>query len=202
MFSLLFNKPVILYSLEAFQKAESIDGIIVAARPENVDKIKELCAKNGVSKLKAVVSGGGDRRRTVYNGLCAITDKEGFIAVHDGARPLITPRLINAVMAAAAEYGAAVPAVKARDTVKEADGEWIRATLDRERLYEAQTPQAFDLPLYRRAAALDAKVTDDGMLVEKLGVKTRLVEGDYANIKITSPGDLIIAEALIKNGVN
>jgi len=200
MFSLILNKPIILHTLEAFEKAENVNGIIVVARPDCVDKISELC--KGVSKLRAVVSGGRDRRRSILNGLSAITDADGIIAVHDGARPLVTPRLINAVIAAAKEYGAAIPAAKIRDTVKESDGERVLATLDRERLYAAQTPQAFGLSLYREAAKFDIDATDDGMLIEKLGVQARLVEGDYSNIKITCPLDLIIAEALIKNGVN
>jgi len=200
MFSLIDKKPVILRSIEAFEEADGIDEIVVIANIENIQKI--FNKTRHFHKVKAILTGGKDRRHSVLNGLSAISDRDGIIAVHDGARPLVTPRLINAVIAAAKEYGAAVPAVRIRDTVKESDGERITATLDREKLYAAQTPQAFDLELYRKAAKLDINATDDCMLIESLGVAARMVEGEYSNIKITVPTDLIIAEALIKNGVN
>jgi len=119
------------------------------------------------------------------------------MAYHDGALPLITPQVIVEVVTAAKLSSAAIPAVKVRDTIKAVSCDYVQATPDRDSLYSAQTPQVFDLQLYRQAINRQLSVTDDSMLVEQLGVKVKIVEGDYRNIKITTPLDLIIAGALL-----
>jgi 2-C-methyl-D-erythritol 4-phosphate cytidylyltransferase len=198
IFAPLLGKPVLLYSLSAFQEAKSADGIIVVSRPENADKIAALCRENKIDKFKAVVTGGESRALSVLNAVSTIGEEDGVIAVHDGARPLVTPALIDAVIAAAKEFKAAVLAVPARDTVKEAAGGFITGTPDRGRMFLAQTPQAFDLRLYREAAkTAPPDAADDGVVVESSGARVKIVAGDYRNIKITAKEDLTAAEALL-----
>jgi 2-C-methyl-D-erythritol 4-phosphate cytidylyltransferase len=181
----LNGKPVLMYSLEAFQAADSIDEIIVVGSNPGF----------GVGKLTAVVPGGLDRAQSVRNGVAAISDGScSFVAVHDGARPLVTPELINRVVWAAKEYGGAIAAIPARDTVKQVCGDFVQATLDRDSIFLAQTPQVFDLQLYRKSSGY---ATDDSGLIEKLGVKVKIVQGEYTNIKITTPEDLKIAETFL-----
>jgi 2-C-methyl-D-erythritol 4-phosphate cytidylyltransferase len=200
MFAPLSGKAVLLYSLLAFQRAGSVDEIIVAARPESAGAVEALCRENGVSKLKAVVAGGETRAQSVLNAVAAIEEEDGIIAVHDGARPLVTPRLADAAVEGAREHKAVILAVAARDTVKAVAGGFVTDTPNRENMFLAQTPQAFDLRLYRRAA-LDARfsanATDDGAIMERAGVKVKTLEGDYGNIKITSPEDFTAARALL-----
>jgi len=200
LFALINAKPVLLYSLEAFQAAKSIDSIIVVTRPENIEKVRGFA----IPKLVGIVAGGADRAQSVLNGLGAINrdDNAGaIVAVHDAARPLVTPVLIDEAVAAAKQYKAAIPAVPVRDTVKTAVDGFIVSTPERQCLFSAQTPQAFDLELYRAAAEnvalIDTTITDDSMLVERLGVKVKILQGSYSNIKITTPEDLLIAEALV-----
>jgi len=189
----LAGKPVILRTLDAFKKASGICEIIIVAKRESFAEIAALC--EGVT----VITGGNSRGESVLNGINAINAADGIVAVHDAARPLVKPELIDRVIAAAAEYGAAVAAVKIRDTVKEVNDGFIAATYDREKLYAAQTPQAFDLRLYREAAAKGVDVTDDSTLFERIGVKVKIIGGDYGNIKITSPEDLAVAKELVRN---
>jgi len=189
MFLRLNGKPVIQYSIEAFRKA-AVNEIIIVAGKRNINEISAFGER--------VVLGGESRSESVRNGVNAIREQDGVVVIHDGARPLVTPGLIERVIAAAREYGAAVAAVKIRDTVKEAGGGFVVKTLDREKLYAAQTPQAFDLRKYREAGAFET--TDDGMLFEITGAKVKIVDGSYGNIKITSPEDIAAAEGLFKNG--
>jgi len=197
IFTQLCGKPVLLYSLKAFQKAESIDEIIVVANPEKHEQVRELCKNNNLTKVNSVIAGGGDRSESVRNGLEAITNQKGIVAIHDGARPLVTVELINEVIKAAKIYKAAIPVVAVRDTIKEADGGFITSTPDRSKLYQAQTPQAFDLELYRKACNSCLSATDDSSLIEQLDIKVKIVDGDYKNIKITTPEDLITAKGFL-----
>jgi len=197
----LLGKPVILYSIEAFREA-GVRNITVVAGKDNFESISSFASKADNVRVRVVI-GGSTRGESALRGVNAIKQSSGIVAVHDGARPLVTPRLIKEVTAAAEEFGAAIAAVKIRDTVKRVADSFIAATLDRETLYSAQTPQAFDLRLYREAANSVSdfgQLTDDSMLFEKIGVKVRVVPGDYSNIKITSPEDMIIAEGLLKSG--
>ena len=139
--------------------------------------------------------------QSVINGLNSIGYEDGIVAIHDGARPLITPVLIDKVVGEARIYKAAIPAVRVKDTVKSAEsakGGFVQSTPDRDLLFSAQTPQVFDLRLYREAINCQLSVTDDSMLVERMGVKVKIVEGDERNIKITTPNDLRVAEELLR----
>jgi len=200
LFAEINGKLVLLYSLEAFQAADSVDEIIVVCSDNSqiFRRVRRLC--ENIPKVIDIVPGGSVRAQSVRNGLNAIKYTDGIVAIHDGARPLVTPKLIDEVVAVAREFRAAIPAVAVKDTVKIMQYGFVESTPDRSSLYAAQTPQVFDLKLYREAGAtLD--VTDDSMLVEKMGVKVRIVDGDERNIKITTPEDLKIAGVLL-NGIN
>ncbi len=195
--------PVLVRTLAALQVAGSVDEIIVAAREEDILEISQLCKTYGISKCTKVVRGGENRVHSVL--LAALEASPGMelLAVQDGARPLVTPELIDRVVSAAARCAAAVPAVEIKDTVKTVreDG-GVAETLERTRLRAAQTPQVFEASLLKAAlqSALEqgSPVTDDASAVERLGKVVFLVEGEEENLKITTPMDMILAEAIVK----
>ena len=195
IFAEICGVPALLYSLNAFQAAKSIDEIIVVTGAENASRIRAY----DIPKLIGIVNGGSERLQSVRNGIDAISREDGIVAIHDGARPLITERLIDKVVSVAKVFKAAVPLIPAFSTVKRVDGEYIEDTPDRGSLYLAQTPQVFDLRLYREAIrnAGEGNFTDDSSLVEQMGVKVKTVDGDFSNIKVTTPEDLLTAEALL-----
>ena len=195
--------PVLARTLTALQMARRIDEIVVAAREEDFLEISQLCRTYGITKCTKVIRGGESRAHSVL--LAALEAGEGMelLAVQDGARPLVTPELIDAVAEAAARTGAAAPAVAVKDTIKSVreDGT-VAETLDRSVLRAVQTPQIFEGSLLKAAlqAAVegDIPVTDDCSAVERLGKRVYLVEGDEENLKITTPVDLILAEAILQ----
>ena len=194
------GEPVLRHTLRAFDRADCIDELVVVTRACDFDAVYE--AAKGIQKPVRVTEGGAARQDSVANGaaLCADAD---YIAVHDGARPMITPQLIERVCGDACKYGAATLAVPVKDTVKVAsEDEFARDTPDRATLRLIQTPQVFHLPLYRKALAKAAaegkQYTDDCQLIENAGGAVYLTMGDYRNIKITTPEDLAVAEAFRK----
>ena len=195
--------PVLVRTLSALQVAQRVDEIIVAAREEDLLEISRLCREYGISKCVRVVRGGETRVHSALQAALAASPDMEFLAVQDGARPLATPELIDQVIAAAVRCGAAAPAVAVKDTVKAVreDG-GVTETLDRGRLRAVQTPQVFDAGLLKAAlqSALErgSPVTDDASAVEEMGKVVFLVEGDEENLKITTPMDLILAEAIVK----
>ena len=195
--------PVLVRTLAAFQVAGSVDEIIIAAREEDILEISQLCRTYGLNKCVKVIRGGENRVHSVLLAALEASPEMELLAVQDGARPLVTPELIDRVVNAAARCSAAAPAVAVKDTVKavEKDGR-VEETLDRTRLRAVQTPQVFDACLLKAAlqSALeqDAPVTDDASAVERLGKAVFLVEGEEENLKITTPSDLILAEAIVK----
>lgn len=198
----LCGVPVLVRTLTAFELAGQVDEIIVAAREEDILEISQLCRTYGISKCKKVLRGGENRVHSVYLAALESSPDTALLAVQDGARPLVTPELIDRVIAAAARCGAAAPAVPVKDTVKSfRDGGAVIETLDRERLRAVQTPQVFQSGLLKAAlqSALEQEspVTDDASAVERLGKVVFLVEGDEANLKITTPLDLVLAEAIL-----
>lgn len=200
--ALLNGKPVILHTLSAFEQADTVDAIILITRPEDVKPFTEMCKENGISKLYAVCEGGATRQQSAEKSIAALPDDTAFIAVQDGARPLITPAMIDKTVAAAKQYGAAAVAVRVKDTIKVADANgFVSATPDRDTLWQVQTPQVFDLAKYKNALASAAKagvsLTDDCQLFERLGFPVKLIEGHYQSLKITTPEDLTIAAALL-----
>jgi len=198
VFALLGGKPVISRVLDAFEKCEPINQIVVVVSKANLAKCRELVAENKYSKPIEVCAGGKRRQDSVAAGLSKL-DKCDRVVIHDGARPLVTKALIEEGLEAAKETGAAAAAVPVTDTIKMAgDDRMVRQTLPRQNLWAVQTPQVFRADLiskaYQKAAG---EVTDDASLVERLGNKVKLYMGSYDNIKITNSDDLMIAEALL-----
>ena len=196
----LRGEPVILRTVRAFQETDAIREIVIVTREDLIMPVSDLCA--GLDKVKAVVVGGGSRQESVWLGLNALSKGMELAAIQDGARPLITPALIDKTVRAAHSYGAAAPAVPVKDTIKIAKSGLIESTPDRSTLRAVQTPQVFDFDLLRgalqKARNDGAEVTDDCSAVERLGMKIRLVEGEERNLKVTTPLDLKIAELLLE----
>ena len=194
--------PVLVLTRLALQNARRVDTIVVAAREEHLVEISRLCKEYGITKCAKVVRGGESRVHSVLLAALEAGDAE-LLAVQDGARPLTTPELIDEVIALAERCGAAAPAVAVKDTVKAVNSDdTVERTLDRSTLRAIQTPQVFQAELLKAAlqAALEsgAEITDDCSAVERLGKTVYLTEGDEANLKITTPTDLILAEALLR----
>lgn len=195
--------PVLVRTLTALQQAESIDEIVVATREEDLVEISRLCRTYGITKCAKVVRGGENRAHSVLLAALEASPEVKLLAVQDGARPLVTPELIDRTVAAAVRCGAAAPAVPVKDTIKEVrDGGAVERTVDRSALRAVQTPQVFDANLLK-AALQDAvekgiPVTDDCGAVERLGKVVFLLDGEEENLKITTPVDLILAEALLR----
>lgn len=195
--------PVLVRTLTALQVAKGVDEIIVAAREEDILEISRLCRTYGLTKCSKVIRGGEDRAHSVLLAALEASPETELLAVHDGARPLVTPELIDRVIAAAARCSAAVPAVAVKDTVKTCreDGA-VEETPDRERLRAVQTPQVFQASVLKASlqSAMEqgTSVTDDASAVERLGKTVFLVDGEEENLKITTPLDLVIAEAILQ----
>ena len=194
--------PVLVRTLTSFQLAEQVDEIIIAVREEDLVEVSQLCRTYGISKCSKVVRGGESRVHSALMAALEASPDTALLGVHDGARPLVTPETIVRVVAAAAKCGAAAPAVPLSDTVKlfREDGAVVK-TLDRERLRAIQTPQVFEASLLKAAlqSALEnnTPVTDDASAVEALGKTVYLVDGEAENLKITTPLDLVLAEAIL-----
>jgi len=189
------GRPVIAHAIAPFAAHEGIDALAVVASEANIDAIRAVAGEFPATK---VVAGGRRRRDSVLNGLEALGDCD-IVVVHDGARPLVTRELIDAALDGAVEAGAALCAVPVTDTVKRSGvSGLVQGTLSREGLWLAQTPQAFRVDVLRRAhAANDIDATDDAALVELNEEPVKLVAGSRENIKITTPEDLRLVEALL-----
>jgi len=203
LFAKLAGKPVLWHSLKAFSDCKEVDEILVVTRDDGMDEVEALVAAEKLKKVTKVISGGEERHISVWNGLQAV-DSQGseFVAIHDGARPLTTPRLIHACLDLARVHGAACCASQIPDTVKRASVEqMITESVERTGLWAMQTPQIFSSGLILQAyAALMAKhemVTDEVSAVQKMGKKIALLKNDDWNFKITFPHDLELAEHVL-----
>ena len=194
--------PVIARSIKAFQDNSTIDEIVIVTRSQDIEKVSELVKKYNFSKVDKIVCGGDSRQESVLNGLNCISTEADLIAIHDGARPLVSEKVITETIIMAKKYGAAATGVKVKDTVKQVDdNNTIVATPDRAYLRFIQTPQIFDKTLYLDAvnSVENSKdFTDDCMLIEAYGKTVKFVDGDYENIKITTPEDVELAESYLK----
>ena len=201
---LMGGKPVLYYSLRAFEDSKRIDEIILVCGAGEEDYCrKEIVEKYGISKARKIIPGGAERYDSVWNGLKET--KEGYVYIHDGARPFVDEEIIERAYECVSEHHACVAGMPSKDTVKIADsGNIVTATPDRSSVWIVQTPQVFDTELIRKAYALlmekdEISVTDDAMVAEQmLGASVRLFYGSYENIKITTPEDLEIAEVFLK----
>lgn len=201
-FLTLGSKPVIAYSLEAFQACEDIHGIILVVRKERVDSARSLAQIFGCHKLKKVIPGGAQRQDSVLRGLEELGDDVDLVAVHDGARPCVTRALIEETLVSARKFGSGVAAVKITDTIKEvARGSVVSRTIDRTKLWAVQTPQTFKRELlvaaYQKVAKAKASVTDESSALELAGEDVHLVSSSWSNLKITIPDDLKSAALLL-----
>ena len=199
----LGSRPIVAYSRLAFEACPVVGAIVLVVRGERIDSSRELCRELGISKLFAVVGGGGRRQESVQAGLAALPPEASIVAIHDSARPLVTPELIAATMESACETGSGVAARKVVDTIKVVkDGNVAEATLDRSNLWAVETPQTFQTDLIRRAYDAVTKagqtVTDDAGAIEFIGEKARLVNWRKPNLKVTVPEDLAVAEKLLR----
>lgn len=196
------GKPLIIHTLERFEVCLDVDEIILVL-PENLtDSFRHKIQRYNLEKLTKIVGGGKTRADSVWNGLSEIdSETAGIIAVHDGARPLVTVEEISATIRKAKVTGAACLATSVTDTIKEITGDKILRTIDRTRLRRAQTPQCFRYDILQRAFKenkFGEDATDESFLVEKIGVEVSLVEGSAKNIKVTHPEDFAVAEILLK----
>ena len=203
LFLPLCGAPVLARTLISLQMSRRVDEIVIATREQDMEEVSRLCKEYGVTKCKKVVAGGATREESVLRAAMEAPRDTALFAVHDGARPLVTPDLIDRVIQKAAVCGAAAPAVRLKDTIKRVkEGGEAERTLNREKLRAVQTPQVFDANLLKAAlhAALEsgAELTDDCSAVERLGKVVFLIDGEEENLKITTPVDLIFAEAVLK----
>lgn len=199
----LGSKPVLVYSMLAFEKCTDIDEVILVVRKEQIESARRAAQMFGCTKFKRIVAGGERRQISVAKGLAEVSEEVMIVVVHDGARPCVTPDLISATIKSAKQHGSGVAAVKITDTVKEVERKTvISKTIDRTKLWQVQTPQAFKLDLLLQAFKVVNKkkkvVTDEASAVELISKKIRLVNSTSANIKITTPDDLILATALMR----
>lgn len=200
----LNGTEVIVHTLKAFQHSESIDEIIVVCREQDMDIIKILAEQNSITKVTGFTCGGATRQESVKNGVALVNSSTEYIAIHDGARPLISPKDIDNVVNNATIYNSSALGVFVKDTIKVVDkNSFITSTPDRSSLVAIYTPQVFKFNLYKQAmnqAEKEGKdYTDDCQLVEALGEKVYVTCGSATNIKLTTPEDIIIAESFLKN---
>ena len=204
----LQGKPVLAYALEVFEQSSVIDDILLITGEDHIDYCKkEICKKYGIKKVSAVAPGGKERYESVWKALCILKERgqSGYVMIHDGARPFLTEDILERVYRQVQTYKACVVGMPVKDTIKLIDkAGQITESPDRSFVWQAQTPQAFAIPLIIEAFEKQMKedcshITDDAMVVERrMGVPVYMVEGSYRNIKITTPEDLMIAQALLR----
>lgn len=201
----LHDMPILIHTLLVFERDQECDGIILAVNPNDEMEFRSLLLKYKITKVKSLVPGGKERQDSIYEALKTVNG-DGITLVHDGARPFIKEKTIHLLVQTASKTGAAIIGVPAKDTMKKVRGGKVVETVERSSLWVVQTPQAFRISLllraYQHAEKEEFIGTDDASLVELLGEPVTMVEGDYDNIKLTTPEDLFFAEAILKKNVN
>ncbi|MFN4082149.1 MAG: 2-C-methyl-D-erythritol 4-phosphate cytidylyltransferase [Bacteroidia bacterium] len=192
------GKPILMHTVEAFANY-GVDEIILVLPKDHIDYWKNLCFDHNFSIKHKIIEGGFARFNSVKNALDAISENEGFVAIHDGVRPFVSNNIINNSFNTALQKNSAVTSVKLKDSIRELTVTGITKNVNRNNYYLVQTPQTFNLSLIKQAynAANHDNFTDDASVFEEAGHQIHLIEGDYNNIKITTPEDLIFAEALL-----
>ncbi|MBD8070977.1 2-C-methyl-D-erythritol 4-phosphate cytidylyltransferase [Bacillus sp. PS06] len=198
--------PLIIHTLRVFEEDDQCAGIILVINPIESEQINELLKKYEIKKVKRIVFGGKERQDSVYNGLKAIGNTE-IVLVHDGARPFVRIPTIHQLIEQAKSSSGAILAVPVKDTIKQVDDQLaVKNTIDRTNVWSIQTPQAFQVDIlidaHQKAREEGFLGTDDASLVERLGKNVYIVESDYKNIKLTTPEDLLFAEAILANWSN
>lgn len=199
------DRPVLYYSLKAFEDSAVDEIVLVVGKGEEKFCRKEIVDKYGISKVKAIVEGGKERYHSVFEGLKQTSDAD-YVLIHDGARPFVNQDIIRRCMQEVQKYQACVVGMPVKDTIKIADEEgYAKQTPDRKNVWMIQTPQTFSYALIYEAyeemlKTEDTAITDDAMVLERIkGKKSKLIEGSYRNIKITTPEDLLIANAYLQH---
>jgi 2-C-methyl-D-erythritol 4-phosphate cytidylyltransferase len=198
---LLGGIPVIARTLLAFERSTAIKNIVLVTRECDILPLQQLAQKYMISKVTDIIVGGNCREESVKNGINRLDKDTDYVLIHDGARPLVTTRVIDAVAQAAKEKKCVSCAVPVKDTIKVVKGGVVEQTLDRSQLVSIQTPQGFEYNLFCECINgvdnLDS-YTDDCAVVEACGYSVSIVEGDYNNIKITTPEDIAVAEGILR----
>ena len=199
------DRPVLYYSLKAFEDSAVDEIVLVVGKGEDEFCRKEIVDKYGISKVKAIVEGGKERYHSVFEGLKQTSDAD-YVLIHDGARPFVNQDIIRRCMQEVQKYQACVVGMPVKDTIKIADEEgYAKQTPDRKNVWMIQTPQTFSYALIYEAyeemlKTEDTAITDDAMVLERIkGKKSKLIEGSYRNIKITTPEDLLIANVYLQH---
>lgn len=201
---LLGGIPVLVHTLRVFQSSPVVDEIFLVVPEGDIPEVRNaIVGRYNLFKVSLIVAGGAERQDSVSNALAHLRGEHGIVLIHDGVRSFVSGELIRRVVAAAEADGAVAVGVQVKDSVKEVNSAgWVIKTVTREGLWLTQTPQAFRKPLilaaYERAAADGFCGTDDASLVERMGVPVRMIPGDYDNIKVTTPEDLTLGEAIIR----
>ena len=199
----LRGKPLVIYSLMVFEKSPLVSSVVIVGSLRYLPELQRLVRKYRLKKISRIVAGGETRALSVSQGLQALDDDTQFVLIHDAARPLVSLRIVEEAVKSCYKEAGVIVAVPAKPTIKRVNSRTmvIEETLDRRKLWEVQTPQVFRKDIIFKAHRIrkDVSATDDAFLVEKLGQKVKVVVGDYRNIKITTPEDLIIARALLNN---
>jgi len=197
----VMGKPIISYTLNSLSKCSDIDDIIIVTLPEYLVYCKDVVDAFNFKKVSKIVCGGQTRSQSVFNGLNELDDSCDMVVIHDGVRPLIDSDTISKCISAAVRYDCAAVGVRMKDTIKFVDDGFIEGTVDREKLWQIQTPQVFKkdliLSFYKNADINSISATDDCALAERAGYKIKIVKGKYENIKITTPQDIFIMKGLL-----
>ena len=199
------NKPILVHTLEKFEKCTYVDEIILVAKEDEIDYCrKEIVKRYNLNKVSKIIRGGKERQDSVYNGILALDEKTDIVLSHDGARPFVKIENIIDGIKGAYRHGACVVGVPVKDTIKVVESSnGIMETPKRDMLWAAQTPQCFKKEIiqegYRKAIEDSYIGTDDSGLVERMGIDVKMIMGSYENIKITTPEDLILAESILQD---
>jgi len=201
------DKPILAYTMEKFEKCDLVDEILLVVPGDYLGYCStEIVDRFGFRKVNKIVGGGEERQDSVYNGLLAIPNNTSIVLVHDGVRPFISIYKIEESINLCKEYKAVILALPMKETIKRVEDNYVITTLNREKIWSVQTPQTFDYKLlldaYKKAKEDRFVGTDDSSLIERIGVRVRVLEGEENNIKITTKEDLILAERLLESSKN
>ena len=200
-FIMLEEKPIIVHTISVFQSDEYCEEIVLAVNEREHDEFRSFIQTHELTKVTQIVTGGKERQQSVYEGLKAL-DGDKIVLIHDGARPFFTHEVVREAAKAAEYYDGAIVAVPVKDTIKQVDELEVKQTIDRSSLWAVQTPQAFRLSvikeIHRWAEEHQIVGTDDASLVEMNGRSVHVILGDYWNVKLTTPEDLIFARAILR----
>lgn len=198
----LAGTPVIIHSLRPFEASALVQEIVIVTRHDAMVEIGQLCKLYGLSKVSKILPGGDSRADSVRLGVAEVRETAELVAIHDGARPLVSIALLDEAIRAAADFGAAAPGIPVKDTIKSVAGGVVQETLPRDSLRAVQTPQVFERSLLRAALAKAQQdgvvLTDDCTAVERLGFPVVITQGSEENLKLTTPHDLLLAERILE----